>query len=63
MERKIFRYFVSYSHTMGFGNVEMLLDNVIDDYNDIKEVQKVLVDSYKAVEPVVISYQLLRIEE
>jgi hypothetical protein len=40
-------YFVSFSHTNGFGNNEIKTSEKIDDFETLKEIQKLIAEDLK----------------
>ena len=61
---KTYIYFVSFSHSNGFGNLEILRASEIITMNDIKGIERTIIElNKKLFGAVLINYKLLRIDE
>ena len=60
---KIYVYFVSYAHTTGWGNIEITQDMEMKEFEFIRRVEEVIKDEGDCKDPIVVNYQLLRIED
>ena len=61
---KTYRYFVSFNHACGAGNLEILRASEIITMNDIKGIERTIIELNKKLSGVVlINYKLLRVDE
>jgi len=64
MKKKRYTYFVSYSHSTGFGCIELFRDSLIDNFNSIKQLCENDIPKSNGLEKVVVlNYQLLKTED
>ena len=52
-------YFVSYSHPDGFGHSEITMDFGIQDFDDIKNIKKVIEEETGKSDVIIINYKKL----
>lgn len=62
MENKVYVYFVSYAHHGGFGNAMITLNQPINRWETLKEIEQYLTEANKMMngQIAIINYQLLR---
>lgn len=61
---KNYKYFVSFSHSNGLGNLEVSRASKVITMNDIKGIERAIIELNKKLFGVVlINYKLLRVDE
>ena len=65
---KTYVYYLSYAHgynnSFGFGALELKRSSIIDSFEDICSIQQALMDKENNIKnPIVLSFQLLRVDE
>jgi hypothetical protein len=51
-------YLVAYTHTSGFGNIEIGIDHPINSLADVREIEQIIV-SHGVASPIILNWMLM----